>query len=370
MHRTFAPCFWLAVLAFAVDRRASAGDAPAAKADAARQPGIVAAEFLFEKAPFESCHASTICATDTGLIAAWFAGKREGSPDVGIWLSRQDGGKWSPPVEVADGIQADGTRHPCWNPVLFQPDKNSLILFYKVGPSPSRWWGLLKRSADAGKIWSPAEKLPDGLLGPVRNKPVLLPKGLLLCGASTEHQGWQVHLELTSDLGKTWKKIGPLNDGREMAAIQPTIFLHPAGKLQILCRSKHAKIVESWSDDSGQTWSPLRATPLPNPNSGIDGVSLRDGRSLLVYNHTARGRSPLNVATSADGKVWQAALVLESMPGEFSYPAVIQTSDDLVHITYTWNRRRIKHVVVDSAKLKPVAMQGADWPAQPPPPRQ
>jgi alpha-L-rhamnosidase len=95
----------------------------------------------------------------------------------------------------------------------------------------------------------------------------------------------------------------------------------------------------------------MKATTLPNPNSGIDAVSLRDGRALLVYNHTERSRSPLNVAVSTDGKAWKAALTLEEQPGEYSYPAVIQTSDGLVHVTYTWKRERIKHVVIDPRKL-------------------
>ena len=59
----------------------------------------------------------------------------------------------------------------------------------------------------------------------------------------------------------------------------------------------------------------------------------------------------MNVAISRDGKKWQASLVLENGPGEYSYPAVIQTSDGLVHITYTWKRQRIKHVVFEPAKL-------------------
>jgi len=72
---------------------------------------------------------------------------------------------------------------------------------------------------------------------------------------------------------------------------------------------------------------------------------------LLVYNHTTDGRSPLNVAISHDGKVWEAAAVLEDEAGEFSYPAVIQSADGLAHITYTWKRKRVKHVVLDSTKL-------------------
>ncbi len=106
----------------------------------------------------------------------------------------------------------------------------------------------------------------------------------------------------------------------------------------------------------------MAATTLPNPNSGIAAVTLTDGRHLLVYNHTPKGRSPLNVAVSRDGKDWQAALVLEDQPGEYSYPAVIQTSDGLVHITYTWQRRRVRHVVVDPAKLSLRAMPGGAWP--------
>jgi alpha-L-rhamnosidase len=93
-------------------------------------------------------------------------------------------------------------------------------------------------------------------------------------------------------------------------------------------------------------------TELPNPNSGADAVSLKDGRAFLVYNHTRKGRSPLNAAISADGKNWRAALVLEDQPGEYSYPAVIQARDGLVHITYTWKRQNIRHVVVDLSRLK------------------
>ena len=78
----------------------------------------------------------------------------------------------------------------------------------------------------------------------------------------------------------------------------------------------------------------------------------------MVYNHVAGTpgqwggkRTPLNVAWSADGKSWNPWLVLENTPGEFSYPAIIQSRDGLVHITYTWNRKKIKHVVVDPQSL-------------------
>jgi predicted neuraminidase len=182
---------------------------------------------------------------------------------------------------------------------------------------------------------------------------VQLSNGDILCPSSTEDNGWRVHFEWTSDLGKTWNKTEPVNDGRAIGAIQPTILFHRDGSLQALGRTKEGKIFEIWSNESGKTWGEMKLTSLPNPNSGIDAVTLRDGRQLLVYNHSKKGRSPLNVAISPDGKVWQSALTLEDEPGkEFSYPAVIQTKDGLVHITYTWKRARIKHAVLDPSKLQ------------------
>jgi len=317
---------------------------------AAAEPGVLVSEFIYEKAPFPECHASTIEETSHGLVAAWFGGTREKHPDVGIWLSRHNGRAWSAPVEVANGVR-DGRRHPTWNPVLFQMPEGPLQLFFKVGPSPSTWWGEVVTSEDGGESWSKPRRLPDGILGPIKNRPVLLADGTLLCGSSSEDDGWRVHMEWSADGGKSWKRTSALNDGRKLGAIQPTILQHPGGNVQILCRSRQGRVAEAWSEDGGRTWSEMKLTSLPNPNSGIHGVTLKDGRHLLVYNHTPRGRSPLNVAVSRDGRDWKSAVTLESEAGEYSYPTVMQASDGLVHITYTWKRQRIKHVVLDPKKL-------------------
>jgi predicted neuraminidase len=329
----------------------------------AAEPGLLKSEFIYEIAPFPECHASTIAESKAGLVAAWFGGTRERNSDVGIWLSRHESGGWTPPIEVANGIQHTNKRYPCWNPVLFQPESGPLLLFYKVGPSPSRWWGMLMQSDDGGKTWTLPRRLPEDILGPVKNKPVQLANGDLLCPTSTEHDGWRVHFERTPDLGKTWEIIGPVNDGKKIGAIQPSILLHPDGRLQAVGRTQQRNIFEIWSSDNGRTWDPMTLTQLPNPNSGIDAVTLKDGRHLLVYNHTVKGRSPLNVAVSTDGKGWRAALVLDNDPGkEFSYPAAIQTSDGRVHITYTWQRRRVKHALLDPARFELREMPGGDWP--------
>jgi predicted neuraminidase len=340
-------------------------------------PGLVLEEFVFETATFPSCHAATILELPDGeLLCAFFGGTAERNPDVEIRLSRKPpGGTWTAPVSIADGVQSEIKRLPTWNPVLFQPSGGDLMLFYKVGPSPSEWWGVVKTSKDGGRTWSEVQKLGPGLIGPVKNKPIQLRDGIIVSGSSTEHQGWRVHVERSTDSGKSWKLIGPIESGNQIGAIQPTVLTYSDGRLQMLSRtrSENGFIAQTWSDDGGLSWSPLTRLNLPNNNSGFDGVTLKDGRQLLVYNHSTRdqagmghkGRGILNVALSRDGRAWEAALVLDHLDQpekQFSYPAVIQTRDGLVHIAYTWHRDRIKHVVLDPAQLKTAPMPEGQWP--------
>jgi formylglycine-generating enzyme required for sulfatase activity len=337
----------------------------------AGQPGVVQEGFLYETAPFPSCHSATLEETSEGLIAAFFGGTHERHPDVCIYVSRHVDGKWTPPVAVADGVGFATNRLPTWNPVLFQPRTGPLLLFYKVGPSPSTWWGMLMTSPDAGKTWSAPRRLPAGILGPIKNKPVQLGNGDILSPSSDESSGWKVHFERSTDLGETWTATAPVNDPKQIRAIQPSILLHSDQQLQVVGRTREDKLFQIWSADGGVTWGEMTLLDLPNPNSGTDAVTLRDGRHLLVYNHNVRegpghkGRSPLNVALSADGTNWQAALVLEDdpqAPNGFAYPAVIQTRDGLVHTAYTWQRERIKHVVLDPAKLQLRPIVNGAWP--------
>ncbi len=340
---------------FAIGSNSPATTCPAALESSADgredRAGFVRSEFIYESASFPQCHASTIVETGGGLVASWFGGTAERNPDVGIWVARHDGKACPHPIEVARG-ERDGIRLPCWNPVLFQPEGGPLMLFYKVGPDPRHWWGMLTTSDDRGKSWSAPRKLPEGILGPIKNKPIQGPNGVILCPSSTEDQGWRVHFEQTTDLGRTWERIGLVGDNG-LPAIQPSTLTYADRKLQVLCRTRQGRIAESWSSDGGATWTAMTVTTLPNPNSGTDAVTLADGRQLLVYNHNpvVRGRTPLNVAVALDGKAWKAALVMENEPGEFSYPSVIQSADGQVQITYTWNRRRIRHFVLDPSKL-------------------
>jgi predicted neuraminidase len=327
---------------------------------------VIKTEFIYQPGDvvFPGCHASTITENGNGLLAAWFGGTAEKNPDVGIWISQFTDGKWTKPVEAANGIQYKTKRYPCWNPVLYNNGKE-ILLFYKVGPSPSTWWGEVISSSDKGKTWTRPYRLPEDIYGPIKNKPVLLKNGELLCPSSTENDGWRVHMEFTSDNGITWDRTHALND-KNTGVIQPTVLLHPQGKIQMLCRSTVSKILTSWSEDNGRTWSEFVNAGLPNPNSGIDAVTIQDGRHILVYNHLIKGRNMLNVSVSEDGVNWKAAALLENEPKgtEFSYPAVIQTNDGLVHITYTWNRKQIKHVIIDPAKISARSFTNGEWPGE------
>ena len=336
--------------------------------------GIVVDEFIYEEAPYPSCHAATIAETPEGLVAAWFGGTHERNPDVGIWVSHRKDGKWTESVEVANGVINDTLRYPTWNPVLYQVPDGDLQLYYKVGPHPSQWWGMLITSADGGHTWSAPKALPDSAIGPVKNKPVLLDNGVLIAPSSTEGNGWNIHFEVTPDFGETWENVGPIARGEDdINAIQPSVLDHGNGKLQILARTRNRAIGTSWSEDYGKTWSPMEKSNLPNNNSGTDAVTLQDGRHLLVYNHVlppgekAKGpRTPLNVSLSDDGIHWNASLILEdSEISQYSYPSIIQSADGMVHIVYTWRRERIKYVKIDPSKLTSLPIKDGQWPKLP-----
>lgn len=317
---------------------------------------LVEESFVYKegKGPTPECHASTIASTKKGIALAWFGGTHEKNKDVVIWFSKQQGKSWSKPKEIANGIINASLRYPCWNPVLFQDRSGPLYLFYKVGPSPVEWWGMMMQSTNGGQSWSKPERIPVPFLGPIKNKPVEI-NSVLFCPSSTEHEGWKIQLEKFDLVSKKWIAHIPIRQEDNFEVIQPVIFNHPDGKIQFLNRSKNGAIIETWSTDQGLTWSPLKPTSLPNPNSGIDGLTLSNGKHLLIYNHTGTppgqwggDRYPLNVAISSDGQDWKAEYMLENMPGEFSYPAVIQSKDGLIHLCYTYNRKTIKYV-----KLKP-----------------
>lgn len=332
-----------------------------------RKDAVLLRELIARVPPTLQSHASTLLplrgatARTDELLAAWFGGTAEREPDVRIWLARRGASGWSAPVPVADGVQADGQPLPCWNPVLCQPREGPLRLFYKVGPDPQRWWGMEITSSDGGRRWSAPRRLPDGVLGPVRSKALMLRDGHLLSPSSTESPdgSWRAHFELSSDHGASWRAGPPVPDPLGVSAIQPTLVQAPDGSVVAYARCRAGRIAMSRSRDAGQSWAPWRLTDLPNPNAGIEVLGLADGRWLMVYNPDVPGadwwvgRDRLAVAVSTDaGRRWRQVMLLEDERGqEFSYPAAVQSRDGLVHLSYTARRTHISHVVIDPRRL-------------------
>lgn len=317
---------------------------------------IAETHLLTTAIPTKASHASTILQIGEGeFLSAWFGGEYEGHEEVGIYLAHYSKGKWEAGVLTARAEKIDGRTYPCWNPVLIK-NKETIFLYYKVGPNPREWWGQLITSMDNGKSWSKPERLPQDFLGPIRVKSLQLPNGDFLHPSSTETPDtdyWSMHFEVSDKNGKNWRKIEVECDTFQV--IQPTLLTLPDNRIMMMARSRHNKIIASHSSDDGQNWSKLYALDLPNPNSGIDAITLVGSNTyLMVYNPLTagkewwEGRSKLVLGISSNGEDWKEILSLEDHDeGEFSYPAIVESSDGKVHITYTFDRKQIKHLVLD-----------------------
>lgn len=313
----------------------------------------VSEKMIFDKPVTENCHSATIVEIEPNkLAAAWFGGSYEGAKDVGIYISYFKNTNWSDPENIIKPLIKNNDTLPCWNPVLFKSKSKKLHLFYKVGKNPREWFGAMISSLDNGKTWSEPTYLPTGFLGPIKNKPIQLNADEILCASSTEsvnNNQWRSHIEKYNDTTGEWTKIAIENKG-EFDIIQPTFLIHSKDTLQILCRSKHNKLITSWSTDKGLHWVNTDSTSVVNSNSGIDAVSLKNKGFLLVNNPLKmgqewyNGRNVLDVEYSKDGVQWKKVFDLENKKeGEFSYPAIIQTQDKKIHVLYTYNREYIKH---------------------------
>ncbi|KQO24845.1 glycosyl hydrolase [Flavobacterium sp. Leaf82] len=313
--------------------------------------------FITDQPVTINSHASTIVELEPNkLMAAWFGGKYEGAKDVGIYFSVYKENKWSVPKNLVEPLITQKDTLPCWNPVLFKSKSQQLYLFYKVGKNPREWFGAMIVSKDNGNTWSVPKYLPKDILGPIRNKPVETTPGVILCGSSTESVSdnkWRVHVEKYTEATDKWEKI-EIDDKKEFEIIQPTFLIHAANEIQMLSRSKHNKIISSWSTDNGNSWQRTDSINVVNSNSGIDAVALTKKSFLLVNNPLRQGkdwfngRNVLDVEYSKNGTDWKKLFDLENQTeGEFSYPAIIETSDHKIHVLYTYNRKYIKHVTFE-----------------------
>ncbi len=312
------------------------------------------------------CHSSCLIEASPGILCAvWKGGPGKGmsnidlKQNVGIWLSLFKNGEWNAPKQIVETPNS-----VCWTPVLTKYPDGKLVLFFRVGSDPRHTISLSKYSLDGGVNWSDTEILPAGIVGPTKSKPIFDNNGNMICGCSVEVGSPDDELKATAcwieilSNDNHWSKYGPIEiPGKRFGCIEPTLFWGSNGSLKLLCRDRSNRVdLEGWiwvaeSFDNGKTWSELKKTPLPNPDAGIDTLSLSNENILLIYNDSHTDRYPLTVALSNDnGNSWIPLLDLESESGEF--PSATLDSQGLVHVSYAHiptgkTQRRIKHVVID-----------------------
>jgi predicted neuraminidase len=183
----------------------------------------------------------------------------------------------------------------------------------------------------------------------VKNKVIVLKNKEILIPCYDDENG-DVFMLITKDLKNYEEYKVPLS---QTYIEQPAILQKEDGTLLMYLRTNSRYIYQSTSSDNGRTWTIPSPTIFPNPNSGIDLLKTKKGNFILVYNHSSNRRTPLNIALSEDeGKTWRYNKILENEEGEFSYPQVIQTSDNLIHIVYTYKRKKIKHVILEEEWIR------------------
>ncbi|UCH35639.1 MAG: exo-alpha-sialidase [Armatimonadota bacterium] len=312
------------------------------------------AELIFTPtARYPSSHASTIIElANRDLLCAWYAGQQEAARDVAVWYSRKAPGSsvWTRPAVLADDPQ-----RPEGNPVLFEDPNGRLWLFYvTMYDEGTEEWDTCKVkckwSDDKGQTWSPTLILRDELGWMTRNKPIVLDGGDWLLPIYDERV-WTSSVMISTDHGRTWSDSRDIVAPGEPGNIQPTLAQLSDGSILALMRrgKPPERIWQARSHDRGRTWDTPTPTELPNPNAATDMVRLSNGHLVLAFNNVTDNRNVLTLAVSVDdGRTWAHKRDLENEPyGEFSYPAIIQARDGTIHVTYTYNRRNIKHVALN-----------------------
>lgn len=301
------------------------------------------------------CHGSTIAELTNGdLLAAWYEGSYETATDVVIAGARRPFGA---PAWDAVEVLAQTPGHSEGNPVLFVTPDGILWLFYATMYGPT--WDMCRlryrTSHDNGQTWSAAVVLREQLGWLYRNKPIVLRSGRIVLPIYDEANLHSLML-LSDDNGKTWRPSERILSNP--ANIHPTVVERSDGSL--LCYARYfasglghiaigkGHIWQSTSLDRGETWSAPTLTTLRNPNSGIDLLKTQSGRLVLAFNDSYDQRTPLNLALSEDdGETWPHRAIVESAPGSYAYPWLIQTQDDLIHLTYSDNYETMTHVVIN-----------------------
>lgn len=332
--------------------------------------------FVTEERPGSISHVSSISPAGNNKIACvWYAGSREGARDVAIYFSIFDEEKatWTKPIILVDRGQCcrELKRYikKVGNPLLFSDKEDRLWLFYS-SITFGGWSGSslnYKISEDGGYTWSKSRKM---ILSPflnltnnVKNKGISFNDGSFIIPVYHEFIKKFSQLVWVRPTYSDGVKLEIRKMTHQKKAIQPSLLYNGGKNLSAFFRNMGPKgsshILIAYSNDMGQSWSGLSDTHLPNPNSGFDMITLSDGSYLGVINNSFTDRSNLSLVISRDiGKTWKILKVLENTPNrEYSYPSINRSGRGFYHITYTYEKRRIKHIVFNEAWIKQLEVQ-------------
>lgn len=297
-------------------------------------------------AGFDSCHGSTVVELPNGdIMAAWYGGDNERATNVAIYASiRKKGGKtWAKPWIIQDAPdKSEG------NPVLWMGPDGKIWFFY-VTIQKVTWneaFIYFRKSGDGGKTWSEPAQMTKKMGWMTRNKLLRLANGDILLPIYNEML-FDSEFLISSDGGGTWAWSSIIRSPG--TNLQPTVVQLSDGSLLAGMRtgSKNGLMWWSRSKSNGHKWSKPYNNEIKNPHSACDMSMLANGHIALVYNDSGTARNPLTVAISTDeGATWPHKRNLEydlANAGSFAYPAIIQSSDGLIHVTYSYNRDSIKH---------------------------
>ncbi len=340
----FLPAF-LMVLASAPDSSAADGDQPFYRARMIFKPTL----------SFPRCHSSQIFALrDGSLIAAWWNGSEEAGRNLVVRAARRLPGRdrWEQPFVLAD--TPDTTEG---NPVFFSPGGDKLWVFYRAGfPWAKIMW---IKSSDLGRTWGPPEVFWDKPGWTLRSRMIRLHNGNIVIPALTQGSPElqlnraQTVFIYSEDNGASWQSTGIVRT--EPGNNEAALFQRDDGSLLAFMRPYDRQpeqrfLWSSESFDNGRTWSAAGRTVLRNPSCAIELLKLASGHVVLAFNDSQNMRSPLCLALSTDdGRTWSYKRVLEDAAGRFSYPALTQSPDGRIHLSYTFRRTHIKHVEINEA---------------------
>ncbi len=316
--------------------------------------------YACEACPTPSVHGANLIETrNGGLLATWFGGTREGATDAALWGAEFQPARrsWSAPrriIGVAE-MQAALGRHikTVGNSVLARDEHGELWLYF-VSVSIGGWAGSAlnaMHSVDEGKTWDEPRRLITSPFFNIstlnKSAPLLYDDGTIALPVYHEFIGKFAELLRLDGTGRILDKAR-ITHGRH--SIQPLLL--PLAPQQVLALMRDVgpapgQVRASRSEDAGMHWSADEKLALPNPDSAVAGLRRPDGSLLLVFNDVEAGRASLALALSRDeGRSWKTVRHFEQSQSseEFSYPYLIRSHDGTMHLLYTWNRKRIRHV--------------------------